>query len=124
MGSGRVLRILPGVVANISGVDITGGDLRSGIGGAIFNAGITTITRADISGNSASTATVANRGILNLNQVSLEATLQPVDRLLQTMELLRFEDAVLAGWAPITCLQSTTMPLPHLNSLTVRLQRA
>jgi len=70
MGSGRVLRILPGVVANISGVDITGGDLRSGIGGAIFNAGITTITRADISGNSASTATVANRGILNLNQVS------------------------------------------------------
>ena len=69
LGSNRVLRVLPGVIAEIDGVNLTGGEFRSGNGSAVYNTGITTISNAEITRNSGNAATVFNQGILNLDRV-------------------------------------------------------
>jgi len=67
-GLNRVLRVLPGISLELSGVDITGG--RFNLGSALFNAGNTSITDADITDNRGDTATIMNAGVLDLQQVN------------------------------------------------------
>lgn len=66
-GTNRILRVLPGISLNLSGVDLTRGNFN--VGSALFNAGITSITDADIANNTGDTATVLNVGVLDLQQV-------------------------------------------------------
>lgn len=65
-GVNRILRILPGVSFEISGVNITKG--RFNTGSAVYNTGITTIINADITGHTGDTSVLLNLGVLNLQQ--------------------------------------------------------
>jgi len=66
-GINRILRILPGVSFEVSGVNITKG--RYNTGSAVYNTGITTIVDADITGHTGDTSVLLNLGVLNLQQV-------------------------------------------------------
>lgn len=67
IGFNRIFRVLPGVSLNVSGIDISNGDFTDGI--ALLNIGTTTIENAEITGHKGNTATILNRGILNLTNV-------------------------------------------------------
>lgn len=66
-GFNRLLRVLPGIDLEISGVDLTNGDFSNGI--AILNLGVISIEDAEITGNQGSSSTILNHGTLNLRNV-------------------------------------------------------
>jgi hypothetical protein len=68
LGENRVLRVLPGVSLEITGIDLTRG--RQNDGSAIYNTGTASITDADIAYNNGNNASVFNRGVLNLRRVN------------------------------------------------------
>ncbi len=63
-GFNRIIRVLPGVTLELSGIDITNGDFTSGI--ALQNMGTTSIENAEITGHDGNVATIQNRGTLSL----------------------------------------------------------
>jgi len=64
-GFNRLLRVLPGVVLEISGVDLKNGNFNNGI--AIFNLGEIIIEDAEITGHQGSSSTILNHGTLHLS---------------------------------------------------------
>ena len=66
-GYNRILRVFPGVVAEISGIDFNNGEFTDGI--ALKNMGETSISNAEITGHRGSSATILNHGTLNLRGV-------------------------------------------------------
>ncbi len=119
-GRNRVLRVLPGVSLNLSGVDLTRGNFN--LGSALFNAGTTSITDADISNNTGDTATVMNAGLLDLRQVTQFSNIITFDSVLRNTGVVTgfdvtIESHVASGGPVISNLGNIELEQCSINGL-------